>query len=132
VDNKTGVRISKLWPEEHMLGDRVEEQLMFVPPHYKYENAPLKNILLYNDHKNWMIEDGQIEFLSNDCPVDRCKIIRNTKYLYEADAVVFRNNFIDYELSTSIANQVRSKILKKNNICLGYHFTFFHGMQNQY
>lgn len=109
--DKNGVRISKLWPEEHMHGDRVEEQLMFVPPHYKYENAPIKKILLFNDLKNWMIEEGQGEFLSNDCPVDRCSITKNVKHLYNADAVVFRNKCFNYNLSRSIKKQVRSKLL---------------------
>ncbi|XP_022166630.1 glycoprotein 3-alpha-L-fucosyltransferase A-like [Myzus persicae] len=95
VDPTTGVRIPRLWPEEKKGSDRVEEQLMFIPPNYQYENAPMKNILLYNGVSNWMVDTGQSEFLSNDCPVNRCTISTKTKLIYSMDAVLFREEFND-------------------------------------
>lgn len=95
VDPTTGVRISRLWPEEKKGGDRVEEQLMFIPPNYQYENAPLKTILLYNGISNWMVDEGQSEFFSNDCPVNRCTISTKTKLIYSMDAILFREEFYD-------------------------------------
>lgn len=79
-----------------MHGDRVEEQLMFVPPHYMYENAPIKRILLFNGINDWMIETGQSEFLSNDCPVNRCTIHTSRKEMYTMDAIVFRDDCSGY------------------------------------
>ncbi|XP_003242420.1 glycoprotein 3-alpha-L-fucosyltransferase A-like [Acyrthosiphon pisum] len=95
VNPTTGVRISRLWPEEKKGDDRVEEQLMFIPPNYQYENAPMKTILLYNGISNWMVDEGQSEFLSNDCPVNRCIISTKTKLIYSMDAILFREEFYD-------------------------------------
>jgi len=95
VDPMTGVRVSRLWPEEEKGGDRVEEQLMFIPPNYRYENAPMKTILLYNGVSNWMVDEGQSEFLSNDCPVNRCTLSFKTKLINSMDAILFREEFYD-------------------------------------
>lgn len=95
IDPITEVRISRLWPEENKENDRVEEQLMFIPPNYQYENAPIKKILLYNDIGNWMVDNGQNEFLSNDCPVNRCIILKKISYFASVDAVIFREKFFD-------------------------------------
>jgi len=95
VDPETGVRVSRLWPEEKRGGDRVEEQLMFIPPNYQYENAPMKKILLYNSISSWMVDIGQSEFLSNDCPVNRCTISTTTKSIFSMDAILFREEFYD-------------------------------------
>jgi len=99
-DPMSGVRISRLWPEENRGSDRVEEQLMFIPPKYQYENAPIKNILLYNGVSSWMVEQGQSEFLSNGCPVNRCIISTDKRKFSSMDAVVFRDEFSDplYEI----------------------------------
>lgn len=107
VDNKTGVRISKLWPEEQPHGDRVVEQLMFVPPHYKYENAPIKRILIFNHLDSWMIEEGQVEFVWNDCPVNRCTLTTKRSSIINMDAVVFRDKYLNYGLPWNAKNQVR-------------------------
>ncbi|XP_026804497.1 glycoprotein 3-alpha-L-fucosyltransferase A-like [Rhopalosiphum maidis] len=100
IDPITGIRISRLWPEEKINSDRVEEQLMFIPPNYQYENAPIKKILLYNGISNWMVDEGQSEFLSNDCPVNRCTISTNIRFITIMDAVIFREKFSDpfYEI----------------------------------
>lgn len=88
-------RIARLWPEEEKDCDRVEEQLMFIPPNYKYENVAVKNILLYNGLSDWMVDNGQSEFLSNDCPVNRCAISFKQKNIQIMDAVVFRDELVD-------------------------------------
>jgi len=102
VDPTTGVRSSRLWPEEKKGGDRLEEQLMFIPPNYKYENAPMKKILLYNSLSNWMVDIGQSEFLSNDCPVNRCTISIKEKLFFSMDAILFRDEFNDPFFGTSL------------------------------
>jgi len=83
----------QIWPEEQLLvSDRVEEQLMFVPSNYQYENAPTKKILLHN-FSNWMVDLGIEEFISNDCPVNRCTIISRRAKSQEVDAIVFREKY---------------------------------------
>lgn len=110
VDPVTGVRSSRLWPEEKKSGDRVEEQLMFIPPNYKYEDAPMKNILLHNGLSDWMVDIGQSVFLSNDCPVNRCTISNKQKLSFSVDAIVFRDEFDDPFFETGF---------KKNNKQVG-------------
>jgi len=93
----TGVRISRLWPEEKEGGDRIEEQLMFIPPNYQYENAPMKKIFVHkSDLSDWVVDIGQSEFLSNDCPVDRCTILTSPKLIDSMDAVLFLEGFYDF------------------------------------
>jgi len=110
VDPVTEVRSSRLWPNEKISGDRVEEQLMFIPPNYKYEDAPMKNILLYNGLSDWMVDIGQSVFLSNDCPVNRCTISFKQKLSYLMDAIVFRDEIDDPFFGTGV---------KKNNKQVG-------------
>lgn len=81
-----------VWPNKQS-GDRVEEQLMFVPPNYQYDDAPLKTILLYNEHIKWKVKDGQSEFVSN-CPVNRCTITTNKLDAPYVDAIIFRDQYV--------------------------------------
>lgn len=89
----TEVRVSQVWPKDRIDSDRVEEQLMFVPSKYQYENAPIKKILLYGNFKSWMVEEGISEFISNDCPVNRCTITSKTKTFRNMDAIIFREKY---------------------------------------
>lgn len=93
TSHKNGARSSRVWPEEQIDDDRVEEQLMFVPTRYEYNNALMKTILLYNDFSSWMVDVGQIEFLSKHCPVNRCIITKNKSEGPIVDAIVFRNEY---------------------------------------
>lgn len=89
----TEVRVSRVWPEDRIDSDRVEEQLMFLPSKYQYENAPIKKILLYGNFKSWMVEEGMSEFISNDCPVNRCTITSRISRFPNMNAVIFREKY---------------------------------------
>ncbi|XP_022166614.1 glycoprotein 3-alpha-L-fucosyltransferase A-like isoform X2 [Myzus persicae] len=92
--SRPGLKLSQVWPEEQNINDdRVEEQLMFVPPHYDHNNAPIKSILLYNNVNEWMVDSGQNEFISKDCPVNRCAITTNKSKSSNIDSILFRNEF---------------------------------------
>jgi len=91
--SRSGLRLSQVWPEEQIDDDRVEEQLMFVPPHYEYNNAPIKSILLYNDITEWMVDSGQNEFILKDCPVNRCTITTDKSKISKVNSILFRNKF---------------------------------------
>jgi hypothetical protein len=62
VDEVTKKRITKLMPSEDVEGDRIEEQLMFVPPNYEQikQERKLKTILLYNGLHAWNVEQGEV------------------------------------------------------------------------
>lgn len=90
---RTGQRTSQIWPKEQKDGDRIEDQLMFVPPNYQYDEEPMKTILLYNGLSNWMVADGQNAFISNQCPVNRCKITTKKSEAPDVDAILFRDHF---------------------------------------
>lgn len=109
VNPKTGKRLSRLWPEEQNDSDRVEEQLMFVPPHYKYNNEPMKKILLYSGTGDWNIKYGQDELLYKKCPVNRCIITKDRGEASDADAILFRNHY--HELQNVNKKQVKSTVL---------------------
>jgi len=110
VDPTTGVRSPRIWPEEKKDSDRVEEQLMFIPRNYQYENTPMKTILLYNDLSNWMVDIGQSEFLSNDCPVDRCTILTKRKFISSVDAIIFREVLDDEPLLELYGNRINKQV----------------------
>lgn len=93
VSPRGSARSSSVWPEELIAEDRVEEQLMFIPPHYDHDNALTKKILLYNDFGGWAVDVGQTEFLSKRCPVNRCAITTKKSEGPIVDAIVFRNEF---------------------------------------
>lgn len=87
------IKSSRVWPEERINDDRIEEQLMFVPPRYQYDDAPIKTILLFNGFNNWMVNVGQSKFLSEYCPVNRCTITSTKSKAPNVDAIIFRNEF---------------------------------------
>jgi len=91
--SSSGLKLARVWPEEQINGDRVEEQLMFVPPNYDYNNAPIKSILLFNNFNEWIVDSGQNEFISKDCPVNRCTITTDKSKRSNIDSIVFRNEF---------------------------------------
>ncbi|XP_050535701.1 glycoprotein 3-alpha-L-fucosyltransferase A-like isoform X1 [Daktulosphaira vitifoliae] len=93
INSKTGHRTSQIWPKELKNGDRVEEQLMFVPPHYQYDDEPMKKILLFNGLSNWIVEEGQGVFITKSCPVNRCEITVKKSEAQHADAILFRDHF---------------------------------------
>lgn len=61
INKKTKKRLAKLSPSEDIRGDRITNQLMFVPPNYEeIRNAgALKTILLYNGLGPWNVKQGE-------------------------------------------------------------------------
>lgn len=106
----TKVRNSGVWPENRINSDGIEEQLMFVPSKYQNENAPIKRILLYEDFNSWMVDQSISEFLSNDCPVNRCTVTSKHKLFLEMDAIIFREKYT-YPVHEKTGKQVRQTIL---------------------
>lgn len=112
-----------MWPEERIDDDRVEEQLMFVPSHYQYENSPIKTILLFNYFDNWMVKIGQSEFISKDCPVNRCMIISAKSEAPEVDAIIFRNKFSNpgHEKNDKQVKLTYTKRFNRRNRIIAHH-----------
>lgn len=62
INKKTKKRLAKLTPYEDTRGDRITNQLMFVPPNYEeIKNAgTLKTILVYNGLGPWNVKQGKL------------------------------------------------------------------------
>lgn len=80
-----------VWPEELPVGDRIKEQIVYVPKGYKYEKTPIKTILIYTGlEPTWETPKlGQGEFFG--CAVSQCVFTVNTSLAPMADAVLFRH-----------------------------------------
>lgn len=61
INKKTKKRLAKLIPGEDVRGDRITNQLMFVPPNYEEirNEGRLKTILLYNGLGPWNVKQGK-------------------------------------------------------------------------
>lgn len=107
-DPITGRRIARLWPEEEVGGDRVLNQLMFVPPEPSSsdDEAPapealggqlkrkLKKILLFNGWASWGgVSPGQAVFKREQCPVDTCMLTDRQDDAGTADAILYKDYF---------------------------------------
>ena len=62
INKKTNKRLAKLIPSEDLRGDRITNQLMFVPPNYEEirNEGRLKTILLYNGLGPWNVKQGTL------------------------------------------------------------------------
>lgn len=82
-----------VWPEDLPDGDRIREQMVYVPFGYQYEKAPIKRILMYTGVGSDSEEPklGQEEFAG--CPVSRCSLTMDTSYGPEVDAVLFKDAY---------------------------------------
>ncbi|KAJ9580040.1 hypothetical protein L9F63_004333, partial [Diploptera punctata] len=95
INNLTGRREAKLWPSEYPYSDRLTNQLMFVPP-TPPEEGKLKLILMYKGWKSWEpVKEGREAFTKLQCPVDTCAITMNKKEANRADAIVFKDTFVN-------------------------------------
>jgi len=113
--DKKNPKFGQRWPKEQKNGDRVEDQLMFVPSNYRYDDEPMKKILLYNGLSNWMVDDGQAVFISKQCPVNRCKITTKKSEAPDVDAILFRDHF-SHPGHKKTGKQVRQSTLFKFQI----------------
>ncbi|XP_025425389.1 glycoprotein 3-alpha-L-fucosyltransferase A-like [Sipha flava] len=82
-----------VWPDELPNGDRIKEQLYYVPAGYKYEMSRIKRILIHTGIGDvWeipLLDQG--EFIG--CPVSQCWLTVNLSYGPEVDAVIFRHHY---------------------------------------
>ncbi|KAK3907867.1 Glycoprotein 3-alpha-L-fucosyltransferase A [Frankliniella fusca] len=125
-DPITGRRIARLWPEvrtapaapcpltspptwppkpytntkcsqEEVGGDRVLNQLMFLPPDARPDDSSpkkLKKILLYNGWSSWGgLTAGQTVFKREQCPVDTCTLTDRQDEAATADAILYKDYF---------------------------------------
>ncbi|RZF32653.1 hypothetical protein LSTR_LSTR004081 [Laodelphax striatellus] len=98
IDSKTGRRDAKLWPNEDKEGDRILDQLMFIPPN-NGKPLPMKTIYIVAPGMSlieWEFhhpKGSREPFVT--CPVNRCKATTNSADSLDADAILFVNNFHD-------------------------------------
>jgi hypothetical protein len=61
INKKTKKRLAKLIPSEDVRGDRITNQLMYVPPNYEEikNEGRMKTILLYNGLGPWNVKQGR-------------------------------------------------------------------------
>lgn len=80
-----------VWPEQLPFGDRIKDQILYIPKGYKYENSPIKTILIYTGLGDvWEIPKlDQQEFFG--CVVSQCSLTVNRSLAPEVDAVLFRH-----------------------------------------
>jgi hypothetical protein len=82
-----------VWPEDLPDGDRIREQMFYIPFGYRHEKAPIKRILIYN-HLNSDLNRPKLEQEEfAGCPVSRCSLTVNTSYGPEVDAVLFKHAY---------------------------------------
>lgn len=82
-----------MWPEELPIGDRIKEQIVYVPKGYNYENTPMKTVLIYTGlGSDWEVPKlDQEEFFS--CAVSQCMLTVSKSLAPEVDAVIFRHSY---------------------------------------
>uniref|UniRef100_A0A182T609 Fucosyltransferase n=1 Tax=Anopheles maculatus TaxID=74869 RepID=A0A182T609_9DIPT len=95
-NRKTNKRLARLLPSETSRGDRISNQLMFVPPNYETikRKGKLKTILLYNGLSPWNVKAGRDVFLSSKCPISTCAITAQREKASTADLVLYKDHYI--------------------------------------
>ncbi|CAG9813908.1 unnamed protein product [Phaedon cochleariae] len=81
----------RLFPDQAD-GDRVVEQLMYVPEDYQGYDTPEKTILAYNGLGAWGEKSGSASF--HGCPVSRCSLTDDRSKAVNADAILYKDHFI--------------------------------------
>ncbi|XP_035775611.1 glycoprotein 3-alpha-L-fucosyltransferase A-like [Anopheles albimanus] len=95
-NRKTNKRLARLLPSETARGDRISNQLMFIPPNYETikRKGKLKTILVYNGLSPWNVKAGRDVFLSSKCPVSTCTITAQREKAATADLVLYKDHYI--------------------------------------
>lgn len=107
------VKVNGTTKKQIVKGDRITNQLMFVPSNYEdiKREGRLKTILLYNGLKVWKVKSGKDQsnysfkltkgflvgrslFKSGKCPVDTCQITGKLDRAKDADLIVFKDRYI--------------------------------------
>ncbi|GJQ69868.1 hypothetical protein Trydic_g22415 [Trypoxylus dichotomus] len=79
-----------LFPDESS-GDRIVEQLMYVPENYQGYDTQEKVILAYNGLNQWGQKSGPGTF--HGCPVNRCILTDDRSRATDADAIIYKDHF---------------------------------------
>ncbi|CAI6361162.1 unnamed protein product [Macrosiphum euphorbiae] len=82
-----------VWPEQLPYGDRIKEQINYVPKDYRYSKTPYKQILIQTGigHIWEILKPDQGEFFG--CPVSQCWLTYNKSLGPDVDAVLFRHSY---------------------------------------
>ncbi|XP_055309120.1 glycoprotein 3-alpha-L-fucosyltransferase A-like isoform X2 [Sitodiplosis mosellana] len=94
---KTGIRDTKLFPDEDPGNDRILNQMMFIPSNYDsiLKSKKVKTILAYNGFVYWWkIKKGEDVFKTFNCPVNTCQLTKNRSERQTADLVLFHDRYI--------------------------------------
>ncbi|XP_074039634.1 glycoprotein 3-alpha-L-fucosyltransferase A [Leptinotarsa decemlineata] len=81
----------RLFPDQAS-GDRIVDQLMYVPEDYQGNNSPEKVILTYTRLSSWGQKSGSSSF--NGCPVSRCSLTDDLRKATDADAILFKDRVV--------------------------------------
>ncbi|XP_050515938.1 glycoprotein 3-alpha-L-fucosyltransferase A-like isoform X1 [Diabrotica virgifera virgifera] len=81
----------RLFPDQAD-GDRIVEQLMYVPEDYQGYDTPEKVILAYNGLGAWGQKSGSASF--HGCPVNRCTLTDDRSKAADVDAILYKDHFI--------------------------------------
>ncbi|KAF5291716.1 hypothetical protein FQR65_LT11409 [Abscondita terminalis] len=73
-------------------GDRILEQLMYIPENYEGFDSPEKVILAFNGLGTWGQKSGSVAF--HGCPVSRCSLVADKARMLDADAIIYKDHFI--------------------------------------
>ncbi|KAL1512977.1 hypothetical protein ABEB36_002472 [Hypothenemus hampei] len=80
---------TRLFPEQAD-GDRIVDQLLYVPEDYQGFDTPEKTILLFNGLGAWGQKSGTGTF--HQCPVNRCSLTADRSKAANADAILFKDH----------------------------------------
>ncbi|KAK9719064.1 Glycosyltransferase family 10 (fucosyltransferase) C-term [Popillia japonica] len=79
-----------LFPDENS-GDRIIEQLMYIPEDYQGYDTQEKVILTYNGLNQWGQKSGSGTF--HECPINRCTLTDDRSRSVDADAIIYKDHF---------------------------------------
>ncbi|XP_030763324.1 glycoprotein 3-alpha-L-fucosyltransferase A-like [Sitophilus oryzae] len=81
----------RLFPDQAD-GDRIYDQLMYMPDDYQGYDSPEKTILLYNGFSGWGQKKGSAAF--HECPISRCTLTADRSRASDADAILFKDRVV--------------------------------------
>ncbi|XP_060517098.1 glycoprotein 3-alpha-L-fucosyltransferase A-like isoform X2 [Cylas formicarius] len=81
----------RLFPDQAD-GDRIIDQLMYIPEDYQGYDSPEKVILAYTGLGSWGAKSGPSVF--QECPVSRCSLTADKSRAADADAIIFKDHFV--------------------------------------
>lgn len=64
----------------------------------KFEEVPVKKILLANGLGAWGASGGRTEFIRNKCPVDQCSLTADSRDAATADAILFKDHHTPFNV----------------------------------